>query len=105
MKYVGRSVPGRNNKRLVQGKGLFTADVQRPGQCWVALVRSPYAHAKVGEIRTAVALALPGVVAVITGKEVAEESKPYSFALPPDAGINEGKAAPQVRPCDGLGGI
>jgi carbon-monoxide dehydrogenase large subunit len=89
MKYVGRSVPGRNNKRLVQGKGLFTADVQRPGQCWVALVRSPYAHAKVGEIRTAVALALPGVVAVITGKEVAEESKPYSFALPPDAGINE----------------
>ena len=89
MKYVGQRVPGQNNTRLVQGKGLFTADVSRPGQCWVALVRSPYAHATVGEIKTADALALPGVVAVITGKEVAEESEPYSYALPPDVGINE----------------
>lgn len=89
MKYVGKGIPGRKNKRLVEGKGLFTADVQRPGQCWVSLVRSPHAHAKVGEIRTSDAYAVPGVVAIITGKEVAEDSKPYSFALPPDAGLNE----------------
>jgi carbon-monoxide dehydrogenase large subunit len=89
MTYVGRDIPGRNNKRLVQGRGLFTADVQRPGQCWVALVRSPHAHAKVGEIRTAAALAVPGVVAVVTGTEIAEDSKPYSFMLPPDVGLNE----------------
>ncbi len=61
MTHIGRDIPGRNNKRLVQGRGLFTADVQRPGQCWVALVRSPHAHARVGAIETSAALAVPGV--------------------------------------------
>lgn len=88
MKYVGRGIPGRHNRRLVQGKGLFTADIQRPGQCWIALVRSPYAHAKVGEIVTEHALAVRGVVAVLTGRDVAEDSKPFSFAQPPAVDIN-----------------
>lgn len=89
MKYVGQGIPGRNNERLVQGKGLFTADVQRPGQCWVAIVRSPHAHAKVGEIFIDGALSLPGVVAVVRGQDVAEDSKPFSFAQPPDVDINQ----------------
>ena len=89
MKYVGQGISGRNNQRLVQGKGLFTADIQRPGQCWVALVRSPHAHARVGKISAEGALAVPGMVAVITGQEVAEDSKPFSFAQPPEVEINQ----------------
>ncbi|MCW5678221.1 MAG: xanthine dehydrogenase family protein [Xanthobacteraceae bacterium] len=89
MKYVGQGIPGRNNKRLVQGKGLFAADVSLPGQCWVSIVRSPYAHAEVGEIDTAVARAMPGVVAVVIGEDVAKVSKPFSYATPPDVDINE----------------
>jgi len=89
MTYVGRGIPGRNNRRLVQGKGLFTADVQRPDQCWVSIVRSPYAHAKVRRINADRARELPGVVAVITGDDVARVSKPFSYAQPPDVGINQ----------------
>lgn len=89
MAYVGRGMPGRNNRRLVRGKGLFTADVQRPGQCWVSIVRSPYANAKVGAINAGAARKMPGVVAVITGEDVADASKPFSYAQPPDVGINE----------------
>lgn len=89
MTYVGRHIPGLNNERLVQGRGLYTADVHRPGQCWIALVRSPHAHARLGNICASAALELPGVVAVLTGEDIAKESKPYSFMLPPDVGLNE----------------
>jgi carbon-monoxide dehydrogenase large subunit len=89
MGYSGRAIPGRNNERLVQGRGRYAADIYRPGQCWISLVRSPHAHAKVVEINLAAALSLPGVVAVVTGKDVAEDTKPYSFMLPPDVGLNE----------------
>jgi aerobic carbon-monoxide dehydrogenase large subunit len=89
MGYSGRAISGRNNDRLVQGRGRYAADVFRPGQCWISLVRSPHAHAKIVEINSAAALSLPGVVAVITGKDIAEDTKPYSFMLPPDVGLNE----------------
>jgi carbon-monoxide dehydrogenase large subunit len=89
MGYTGRPIPGRNNERLVQGRGRYAADIYRPGQCWISLVRSPHAHAKVVEINPAAALSLPGVIAVVTGKDVAEDTKPYSFMLPPDVGLNE----------------
>ena len=89
MGYSGRAIPGRNNDRLVQGRGRYAADIYRPGQCWISLVRSPHAHAKVLEINSAAALSLPGVVAVLTGKDIAEDTKPYSFMLPPDVGLNE----------------
>lgn len=89
MGYSGRKISGLNNRRLVQGHGLFTADVQRPGQCWISLVRCPHAHAKVVGIDAAAARSLPGVVAVVTGYDLTEETKPYSFMLPPDVGLNE----------------
>lgn len=89
MGYSGRSIPGRNNERLVQGRGRYAADVYRPGQCWIALVRSPHAHANVTGVDARAAMASPGVVAVITGRDIAEDTKPYSFMLPPDVGLNE----------------
>ncbi|MEM7018198.1 MAG: xanthine dehydrogenase family protein molybdopterin-binding subunit [Pseudomonadota bacterium] len=84
MTYVGQSMPGRNNERLVQGRGQFTADVQLPNQCWLALVRSPYAQAKIKHIDLEAARALPGVVDILTGEEVAEESNSFGRAMGPE---------------------
>jgi carbon-monoxide dehydrogenase large subunit len=89
MAYSGRSIPGLNNGRLVQGRGRYAADVYRPGQCWISLVRSPHAHANVTGVDATAALASPGVVAVITGQDIAKDTKPYSFMLAPDVGLNE----------------
>ena len=89
MGYSGRAIPGRNNERLVQGRGRYAADVYRPGQCWISLVRCPHAHAKIVSINAEAATRSPGVVAVITGEDIAKDTKPFSFMLPPDVGLNE----------------
>jgi carbon-monoxide dehydrogenase large subunit len=54
--------------RFIQGKGNYIDDIKLPGMLFLDIVRSPYAHAKIKEIRTDQALAIPGVLAVITGK-------------------------------------
>src|SRR5438094_7620948 len=76
MTYVGQGVPGLTNTRLVAGKGRFVDDITLPEMTHLAVLRSPYAHARIRSIDTSRAEALPGVVHVITGREVAESMNP-----------------------------
>ena len=76
MTYVGQRVPGLTNTKLVAGRGTFVDDVQLPRMAYAAIVRSPFAHARIRSIDTSAAEALPGVVYVLTGPEVAEEMNP-----------------------------
>ncbi|MEZ5101648.1 MAG: xanthine dehydrogenase family protein molybdopterin-binding subunit [Thermoleophilia bacterium] len=76
MSYVGQSIPMLTNAQLVAGKGTFTDDVQLPGMTFMAVLRSPYAHARIRSIDTAAAEALPGVLAVVTGQEILENTNP-----------------------------
>ncbi|MBI1960297.1 MAG: xanthine dehydrogenase family protein, partial [Candidatus Rokubacteria bacterium] len=69
--YIGRSVVRPQTARLLAGRGVFTDDVTLPRMTHVAFVRSPHAHARIGAIDTAAARALPGVIAVVTGVELA----------------------------------
>jgi carbon-monoxide dehydrogenase large subunit len=62
------------NTQLVAGRGQFTDDVQLPGMATMAVLRSPYAHARIRSIDTSAAEALPGVICVITGEEIAEKT-------------------------------
>ncbi|MGI0072109.1 MAG: xanthine dehydrogenase family protein molybdopterin-binding subunit [Thermoplasmata archaeon] len=66
--YVGQDIRRREDLTLVRGQGTFVDDVHVPGLLHVAFLRSPYAFARIGEIQTAAAEALPGVVAVVTGR-------------------------------------
>jgi 2-furoyl-CoA dehydrogenase large subunit len=75
--FVGQSVPRKEDRRLVQGQGLFFDDVRRHGMGYVHFVRSPYAHAKIVSIDVAPALALDGVYGTITGDEVAIQTDPF----------------------------
>src|SRR5919106_4867543 len=76
MTYVGQGVPSLTNTRLAAGRGTFVDDISLPGMAYAAVLRSPYAHARIRSIDTSRAEALAGVVCVLTGREVAENMNP-----------------------------
>jgi carbon-monoxide dehydrogenase large subunit len=70
---IGQLVLRFEDPRLLQGRGRYISDVNLPGQAHAVFLRSPHAHAKIVSIDTAVAKALPGVVAVFTGADYAAD--------------------------------
>jgi len=64
----------KEDNRFLTGRGHYTDDLNVPGQVYAAFVRAPMAHAEIDRIDTAEALAAPGVIAVFTGKDMAEDS-------------------------------
>ena len=70
---IGKSVLRKEDLRFITGNGRYTGDIDLRGQTYGYFVRSPYAHAVVGEVDTSEAQSMPGVVAVLTGKQVAED--------------------------------
>jgi CO/xanthine dehydrogenase Mo-binding subunit len=90
--YIGRSVPRPNLARLTQGRGQYVSDVVLPRMVHVAFVRSPHAHARIVNVETAAARQAPGVVAVVTGAELAKVITPWVGVLTHLKGI---KSAPQ----------
>ncbi len=71
-RHIGRSVPRREDRGPLTGKGRYVADIRLPGMLEVVFVRSVEAHARIVSIDTAEAEALDGVVAVYTGADLAE---------------------------------
>jgi len=90
--YIGRSVPRPNLARLTQGRGQYVSDVVLPRMVHVAFVRSPHAHARIKRILTEAARKAPGIVAVVTGPELAKVITPWVGVLTHLKGI---KSAPQ----------
>src|ERR1700742_3526733 len=79
--YIGREVPRPNLGRLVEGRGQYVSDVVLPRMVHVAFVRSPHAHARIRGIDVAAAKAAPGVVAIVTGAELAQVITPWVGVL------------------------
>ena len=69
--YIGKSVKRVEDKRFTTGKGKYTDDIILPGMVHGAFVRSPYANSKIKKIDISKAKAMPGVVAIFTGADVA----------------------------------
>jgi len=70
---IGAAVRRKEDQRFVTGKGQYTADVNRPGQAHACFLRSPHARAKIRKIDHAAADRMPGVLAVLTGAELAAD--------------------------------
>ncbi|HMB48119.1 MAG TPA: xanthine dehydrogenase family protein molybdopterin-binding subunit, partial [Afifellaceae bacterium] len=68
---IGARVLRKEDKRFISGKGRYTDDMTVPGMCHAAFVRSPHAHARIGSIDASAAEAMPGVIAVLNGTELA----------------------------------
>ena len=69
--FVGRSLPRREDRRLLTGRGQFVADLVLPQMLHVVLVRSPLAHARIRSVDVSRAAAAPGVALVMSGADLA----------------------------------
>jgi aerobic carbon-monoxide dehydrogenase large subunit len=90
--YIGKTVPRPNLERLMQGRGLYVSDVELPRMAHVVFLRSPHAHAKIIAIDADAARHLPGVIAIVTGKELSDVITPWVGVLAHLKGL---KSAPQ----------
>lgn len=70
---IGASVRRKEDRRFITGRGHYTQDINRPGQTYAVFVRSPHPHARIKSIDTKAAAARPGVLAVLTGSDLAHD--------------------------------
>jgi carbon-monoxide dehydrogenase large subunit len=70
---IGARVARKEDKRFLTGKGRYTDDMSVPGMKYAAFVRSPHAHAKIRGVDVSAAQAMPGVIGVLTGKQLLDD--------------------------------
>src|SRR5512134_757795 len=71
---IGQAVTRFEDRRLLQGGGRYLDDVNLPGQAYGVIVRSIHAHARIRGLDAGAALKAPGVVAVLTGADLARDN-------------------------------
>jgi len=82
--WLGRSVKRKEDARFIVGRGNYIEDITLPNMLHMAILRSPFAHAKINSIDTSRATELPGVVAVVTGELLAEHNLAWMPTLSGD---------------------
>ena len=83
-RWLGRSVKRKEDERFIVGRGNYVDDIKLPGMLHMAILRSPFAHARINSIDTSRAAALPGVVAVVTGELLAQHNLAWMPTLSGD---------------------
>ena len=85
IRHMGRSIPMREAEPLLRGQGTYVSDLRFPGMLHAAVLRSPHAHARIQAIDVSGALAMPGVVRVLTGEDIRDAIEPFpsSFEFHP----------------------
>jgi aerobic carbon-monoxide dehydrogenase large subunit len=91
-RHIGVAIPREGVRRLTQGRGQYVDDIELPRMAHVVFWRSPVAHMRITRIDREAARKLSGVIAVVTGAEIARLCKPWVATLAHLAGI---KSAPQ----------
>jgi carbon-monoxide dehydrogenase large subunit len=82
--WLGRSLKRKEDDRFLQGRGNYVDDVKLPGMLHMAILRSPFAHARIRSIETSAAKEAPGVVAVVTGADLAAHNLAWMPTLSGD---------------------
>ncbi|HWO42685.1 MAG TPA: xanthine dehydrogenase family protein molybdopterin-binding subunit [Candidatus Eisenbacteria bacterium] len=85
--YIGTPIKRREDVRFVTGRGTYADDVKLPGMLHAAILRSPYAHARIRSIDTAAAAASPGVAWVFTLRDIGEAAMPVPMRMYKIAGL------------------
>jgi carbon-monoxide dehydrogenase large subunit len=80
--YIGQHLPRKEDYRLLTGRGRYVDDIDVPGALHACFVRSPHAHARILGIDAQAALEMPGVVAVVTGADLAQWTTRQRMAPP-----------------------
>ena len=88
---IGQPVPRIEDPRFITGRGRYVDDYELPQQCHGVVVMSPHAHARIKRIDTAKAKAAPGVLAVLTGADLAADRLGgFAPPMPEDMGGPKG---------------
>src|SRR6201997_3446376 len=94
---IGEPIVRKEDAELLTGQGRFSDDVNLPGQAYAVMVRSPHAHARIRGIDISAAMAVPGVIAVLTGADAIEDGlKPIPHRPvigPPDIALGKRDAS------------
>lgn len=85
--HIGKPLLRREDRRFLTGRGRYLDDIVLPGTLHVCFVRSPHAHARIIGIDAEEVRALPGVIGVFTGRDLAEWTAPLRLA-PPIEGLH-----------------
>jgi carbon-monoxide dehydrogenase large subunit len=79
---IGAAMRRREDPRLLTGLGCYSDDLTLPGQAYAVMLRSAHAHAEIGIIDTQQARAMPGVLAVLTGRDMLDDGlRPIPHAV------------------------
>jgi carbon-monoxide dehydrogenase large subunit len=79
---IGDRTPRFEDEKFLTGRGEFLGDVRRPNLKHIAILRSPFAHARIRSVDVSNAVALPGVIGAFSGAEVASFAQPFQHHLP-----------------------
>ena len=83
---IGAAIKRKEDPRLLMGNGVYTGDLQLPGMTYMAVLRSPHAHARIRRVDASKALGVSQVLAVVTGPEVQQHCKSQFLLF----GVREG---------------
>src|SRR5260370_20052873 len=92
---IGSAPRRKEDFRFLTGRGNYVADIKRQDMAFGVFVRSPHAHAKIRGLDKSPALSLPGVIAVVTGEDVAADGL---GSLPCGWGITNKTGVPMKEP-------
>ena len=92
---IGQAITRREDQRLLTGQGKYIDDVSLPNEVHVVFVRSPHARARIKSIDTSAARSAPGVLSVLTGKDLAADGI-GAFPIPP--GLQRADGKPMTAP-------
>jgi aerobic carbon-monoxide dehydrogenase large subunit len=87
LRHIGAPLPRKEDLRFLTGHGRYVDDIEIPGALHACFVRSPHPHARIKSIETDTAKKLKGVVAIYTGKDLAQWTMPLRMA-PPIEGLH-----------------
>ena len=78
---IGASVKRKEDYRFLTGQGRYTDDINRHGQVYAYILRSPHAHAEIAKIDTSAAKSAPGVIAIFTGADYDKGGLPAGWPI------------------------
>ena len=81
--WVGQAIRRKEDPPLITGRAQFVDDISLPGMLWVAVVRSPEAHAKISSVDASAALGREDIHAVYTGEDMSDLLAPLPMAWAP----------------------
>ena len=99
---LGERIKRVEDPRFITGNGRFLDDIKLPSMAYMSILRSPYAHANIRSIDTAVAAKMPGVVAVIVGSDIPYNPLPMAWPAGGVSGIQNNVNTPRALATDSV---